>query len=587
MKNISVHADVSMNLFSKAALVGLCISTILLVTSNSALAQVAAPLGTAQNFAVLGASTVTNTGPSVITGDLGVSPGTAVTGFPPGTIMNGVIYSADATSLQAQSDATTAYGNLAAQACTTTYGTPTDIGGLTLTPGVYCFASSAQLTGMLTLDGGGNPNAVFVFKTGSTLTTASNASVRLTNSAQECKVFWQVGSSATLGTGTTFVGAVIALASITIETDSTLAGRALALNGAVTLDSDKVSFSPCHHACYEVTSKVTHTIQVAPPVSDGNGNMIPGSVAGAALSPDETAVWVTGYNGTTRPGFVSQLNVGTYVVDSTITVGLVPSDVAFSQTLRAWVTNQYDSTLSQISVLGLKKEDTINVGTAQYPFSATFTNGYLLVTTLGNSGMVPVYKTTWPLTLQKAISVSGQSGRSITVPAKATYQANKVLVPVFIGEGIAGQGHPALSIVDSATANIVQTIALPTSGAVPEAVVVTPNGKYAYVSLFDSSGGSGGVWVVDLQSMSTKKVINTGDSANFGEAMAVDGRYLLVAGFKQNQVALIYTASNSVDNIIQGGQQPNAVVLTSGDSQAFITNQTDGTVTVMSFSPHL
>jgi len=210
-----------------------------------ALAQTAPTLGTAQSFAVLGASTVTNTGPSVITGDLGLSPGTSITGFPPGIVAGGSIHQTDAVAQHAEADATNAYGVLAGQACNTTYGVPTDLGGKTLLPGVYCFASSAALTGTLTLDAGGNPDAVFIFLTGSTLITASDSSVAVINGAQRCDAFWKVGSSATIGVGSSFVGTVIALTSITLDTNATLSGSALALNGAVTLDSNTVSVSSC------------------------------------------------------------------------------------------------------------------------------------------------------------------------------------------------------------------------------------------------------------------------------------------------------------------------------------------------------
>lgn len=223
------------------------LATILLIAnSTQAFGQGTAPsLGTAQSFAVLAGSTVTNTGPTVVTGDLGVAPGTAVTGFPPGIVAGGSIHAADAVALQAQQDTTTAYNSLAGQACNTTYGVPTDLGGQTLLPGVYCFASSAGLTGALTLDAGGDPNAVFIFKIGSTLITASDASVTLINGATECNVFWQVGSSATLGTRTHFIGSILALTSITLTTDATLAGRALARNGAVTMDTNTVSVPTC------------------------------------------------------------------------------------------------------------------------------------------------------------------------------------------------------------------------------------------------------------------------------------------------------------------------------------------------------
>jgi type VI secretion system secreted protein VgrG len=200
-------------------------------------------LGTAGNFAVLAGSTVTNTGPTVIDGgDVGVSPGTSITGFPPATIVPPFTID-NAAAAQAQTDLTTAY-NAAAGLAPTQNLTGMDLGGLTLTPGVYFFSSSAQLTGTLTLNDEGNPNAQFVFQIGSTLTTASNSSVVTINggSMPGCTVFWQVGSSATLGTGTDFEGHILALTSITMNTDaSILDGSALARNGAVTLQDNTIT----------------------------------------------------------------------------------------------------------------------------------------------------------------------------------------------------------------------------------------------------------------------------------------------------------------------------------------------------------
>ena len=200
---------------------------------------VAPPLGPAGSFAVLASSTVTNTGPTVVNGDLGVSPGSALTGFPPG-IVNGTIHLADGTSLAAQSAITTAYNALAGQACNIDL-TGQDLGGMTLTPGAYCFSSSAQLTGTLTLDGLGNPGSVWVFQIGSTLTTASGSRVAFINGGQSCGTFWQVGSSATLGTATAFSGNVLALASITLTTGVINSGAVFARTGAVTMDTNTVS----------------------------------------------------------------------------------------------------------------------------------------------------------------------------------------------------------------------------------------------------------------------------------------------------------------------------------------------------------
>jgi hypothetical protein len=227
----------------RTTLMGLLVGAVLFALAAPALAATAPSLGSAQSFAVLAGSTVTNTGLTVVTGNLGVSPGTAVTGFPPGIVIGGSIHAGDAVAAQAQTDLTTAYNNLVGQPCNSNL-TGQDLGGLTLTPGVYCFNSSAQLTGILTLDAGGNANAVFIFQIGSTLTTASNSSVKLINGGTSGNVFWQVGSSATLGTGTAFVGNILAFTSITLTTGANVSGRVLARNGAVTMDTNTVSAGP-------------------------------------------------------------------------------------------------------------------------------------------------------------------------------------------------------------------------------------------------------------------------------------------------------------------------------------------------------
>jgi hypothetical protein len=211
-----------------------------LVLTLLAVSSYAAPvnlvdLGTAANFGLLAGSTITNTGSSVINGDVGVSPGTAVTGFGP-VVVNGTTHLADAKAVQAQTDLTAAYITAAGAVYNTDLSTQ-DLGGKTLTPGVYYFSSSAGLTGNLTLNGGGDPNAQWIFRIGSTLTTASGSNVALTNGATQGKVFWQVGSSATIGVNNNFAGNIMALQSITLNGGGILNGRALARNGAVTISS--------------------------------------------------------------------------------------------------------------------------------------------------------------------------------------------------------------------------------------------------------------------------------------------------------------------------------------------------------------
>ncbi|MGO4254549.1 ice-binding family protein [Paenarthrobacter sp. TAF1] len=213
-----------------------------MLQQSPAFAATPVNLGTAGSYSVLAATTVTNTGPTTLQGDLGLSPGTAITGFPPGTAA-GTIHAADAVALQAQSDLTNAYNNAAGQALTASVSG--DLVGQTLTEGVYKSTSSLALSGQLTLDGQGNPASVFVFQVASTLITASASSIIFTNGAQACNVFWQVGSSATLGTASSFKGTVLALTSITAQTNAVVEGRLLARNGQVSLDTNVVTAPAC------------------------------------------------------------------------------------------------------------------------------------------------------------------------------------------------------------------------------------------------------------------------------------------------------------------------------------------------------
>ncbi|HEX8723252.1 MAG TPA: ice-binding family protein [Pyrinomonadaceae bacterium] len=218
-----------------------------LVNTSTTSAQSGVPQGSTTTYAVLAASAVTSSGLTVLNGDLGVSPGTAITGFPPG-VVTGATHVADPVAAQAQADAQVEYAYLDGLPCDPANNlTGVDLGGKVLKPGVYCFDSSAQLTGTLILDAQGSCDSLFVFQTGSTLVTSVASSVEVINNpcSANCRggenVFWQVGSSATIGTGSQFVGHIVANTSVTLNFGASVAGNIIALTGAVTLDTNNVS----------------------------------------------------------------------------------------------------------------------------------------------------------------------------------------------------------------------------------------------------------------------------------------------------------------------------------------------------------
>jgi hypothetical protein len=275
---------------STMTVTGIAFITLAAFGTQAAMAATATVnLGTSAAYAVLAGSTITNTGPTSIGGDIGLSPGTAVTGFPPGGQTSGTMNITNGAALGAENDLITASVDAAGR---TPFNTVTgDLGGTTLVGGVYHSASSMALTGSVTLNAAGDPNTVWIFQAGTTLTTASASNVVLENGAQACNVFWQVGSSATLGTTTNFAGTIIATQSITLDTGATVNGRVLARNGAVTMDTNTVDISTCNIAPSTTTTVATTTTTSASGITTT-------TAAGTAGTPGTTTTTTPGTTGT-------------------------------------------------------------------------------------------------------------------------------------------------------------------------------------------------------------------------------------------------------------------------------------------------
>jgi hypothetical protein len=286
-------------------------------------------MGTADDYSVLAGTTVTNTGATVLEQSLGLSPGTAITGFPPGVVTPpAVIEAATPAAEAAQLDLTTAYDEASARPLDETV--TSDLGGLTLVGGVYAgpLKSALSLTGNLILDGAGDPNSVFILQTDTTLTTAAGSTVTLINGAQECNVFWQVGSSATLGASSTLVGTILALTSITVGAGVAVQGRTLARNGAVTLDSDTFSTPTC-----DLTAPTTTTIPTTTTTIATTTTALPTTTTTIATTTTLAATTTTDpTTSTTLPTPTTIMDTTTTLEVSATTLEATPSTVPATST---------------------------------------------------------------------------------------------------------------------------------------------------------------------------------------------------------------------------------------------------------------
>lgn len=327
-------------------------------------------LGAATGFSVLGASAVTNTGPSIIPADLGVSPGTSITGFPPGVI-NGTPHPTDAVAASAQADTTTAY-NVAASLTPTTSGL-TDLVGLTLTPGVYS-GGELSLSGDLTLDG--SASSVWVFQAASTLITASGSNILLINGADICNVFWQVGSSATLGSGSSFVGTILAAQAITANTSATIAGRLLARETAVTLDSNVIT-EPT--GCADASTTV---VSASPTITSGE------PTDGTVDTPYSFTVTSTGSTARTYSVLSGVLPTGLALDAATGEIAGTPT-TAGDYTFTVAAANSIAPAASTSYTVGIRALELAATGPSDAPLIAAAAAGLLLAGLLALSSRRP------------------------------------------------------------------------------------------------------------------------------------------------------------------------------------------------------
>jgi len=532
-----------------------------LMIENAAAQQTSVPLGTASSYAVLAGSTVTNTGATTINGDVGLSPGTAVTGFPPGTVV-GTTRTA-AAAAPAQAGLVTAYNDAAGRTPVTTVAT--ELGGQTLVAGVYNSAAGTfGITGILTLDGQNDANAVFIFQAASTLTTAAGApgnpasQVVLINGAQPCNIFWQVGSSATLGTYSVFQGSILALTSITVTTGATINGRVLARNGAVTLDTNTITTSVC----------------AAPPVQGGGPT--PPLLADFAIAKTHLGNFTPGQTGAAYIITVSNVGAGTPAGSVTVTDALPASLTATAIGGPGW-----SCTLTPLSCI---RSDALSPGTS-YPaitltvnvaadVRASITNRATVSGSdeinISNNTATDVAIVTQPSAVVPDLTIAkthlgnftpGQTGATYTIAVSNLGTASTGLVTVsdtlpagLTATAIGGSGWTCT--LASLTCTRSDALA---AGASYPAITVTVNVAVSVPAAVTNTATVSGGGETNISNDTAIDVALTGQPSTLGPDVTISKSH--AGNFRQGDTADLYTLA--VTNI---GQGPTTGVVTVSDT---------------------
>jgi len=546
----------------------LILSALSMVQTN-AFAASSPNLGTAGNFAVLGSSTVTNTGNTGITGNLGLSPGTSITGFPPGAV-TGATHAADAVAAQAQNDAASAKNALTSAACTTNEPTVADIGGQTLSPGVYCFPSSAAITGTLTLSGSG----VYIFKMGSTLVTAAgNSNVVLTNGATANNVFWAVGSSATLGTYSGFKGTIIATASITATTGATVNGRLIAQTGAVTLDTNNITVTsdtntvapPVTLSSIAITTPATRLTYTVGDTLDTSGLVVTGTFSDGStrvVTPDS----VTGFNSAAPVNNqVLTIHAGSHTTTYTINVVAAPSVTLSRITITTPATNSY-TVGDTLDTSGLVVTGTFSDGSTRVvtPDSVTGFNSAAPVNNQVLTIHAGSHTTTYTINVVAAPSVT-LSRITITTPATNSYTVGDTLdTSGLVVTGTFSDGSTRIVTPDSVTGfnsfapvnGQVLTIhvgsktttytinVVPLSVTLSRITITTPaTNSYTVGDTLDTSG----LVVIGTFSDGSARVVTPTSVTGFNSFAPVTGQVLTIhVGLKTTTYAINVVAASSL-----------------------------------------